>query len=142
MGLDPAAAPAGTRRPGFGVVAGSVLVTALLLAGVVSWFASGLPDGLEWSYREHRYGTAEPTVANRSPVIAAVDRWQSAYAPLSDYNRRGAPLGQVPTGGTSAPALPWPHPDGWGSLAGILGTVVTLALVYGVSRLMRRTAHT
>lgn len=141
MGLDPAAAPVGTRRPGFGVVTASVLVTALLLAGIVSWFASSLPDGLEWSYREHRYGTAERTVDNRSPIVAAVDRWQSQWSPLTDYNRREAPLGQVPTGETAESASPWPRPDGWGSLAGVLGTVVTLGLVYGASRLMRRKAH-
>ena len=141
MGLDPAAAPGATRRPGLGVVTASVLVTALLLAGVVSWFASSLPDGLEWSYREHRYGTAERTVDNRSSVIAAVDRWQSEWSPLTDYSRREAPLWQAAPSGTAGPASPWPNPDGWGSLAGILGTVVTLALVYGVSRVMRRKAH-
>ena len=42
--------------PGYGVVVASLLITALLLAGVVSWFASTMPDGLEWSYSKHRYG--------------------------------------------------------------------------------------
>jgi cobalt/nickel transport system permease protein len=141
MGLDPSAQPATARGPGFGVVVASLLVTALLLSGVISWFASSLPDGLEWSYREHRYGTAEQAVDNRSPAVAAVDRWQSKWSPLTDYNRRETPLGQVPAAGTAESASGWPQPDGWGSLAGILGTAVTLGLVYGVSRWMRRTAR-
>jgi cobalt/nickel transport system permease protein len=141
MGLDPTAQPAAASRPGLGVVTASLLVTALLLSGVISWFASGSPDGLEWSYREHRYGTAGQAVADPSPAVAAVDRWQSQWSLLTDYNRREAPLGRVPAGETAEAASGWPQPDGWGSLAGILGTVVTLGLVYGVSRLMRRTSR-
>jgi len=135
MGLDPSTQPATAGRPGFGVVTASLLVTALLLSGVISWFASSLPDGLEWSYREYHYGTAAQAIDNESPAVAAFDRWQSKWSPLTDYNRREAPLGQVPVGETAQAA------SGWGSLAGILGTVVTLGLVYGASRMMRRTAR-
>ena len=89
LGLDPADlapadSPAAAHRPGYGVVTVSLLVTAVLLAGVVSWFASTWPDGLQWSYLEHRYETAEKAVHNESPLVAAVDRWQSQWSPMTD----------------------------------------------------------
>ena len=136
MGLDPLAAPIAAQRPGYGVVTSSLLITALLLAGVASWFASTWPDGLEWSYREHRYESAEQNVANDSPVMAAMERWQSQWSPWPDYARREATWGQLPSGKTT-PASTWPHPDGWSSLAGVLGTIATLGLVYVASRIMR-----
>jgi cobalt/nickel transport system permease protein len=145
LGLDPAGAGEAPRRPGYGVVTASLLVTALLLAGVVSWFASTCPDGLEWSYREHRYESAEQVIAQDSAAIAAVDQWQSQWSPLPDYARRETALGQQPAAET-APAVEttpaaaaWPNLDGWGSLAGVVGTIVTLVLLYGAARVLRKT---
>jgi cobalt/nickel transport system permease protein len=137
MGIEPADVPVVSRPPGYGVVAVSLLVTALLLAGVVSWFASRCPDGLEWSCVGHRYAAAEKAVQNDSSVVAAVGRWQERWSVLSDYTRREAPLGQLPAVAKDESASAWPVPDGWRSLAGILGTVVTLSVLYGVSRWMR-----
>jgi cobalt/nickel transport system permease protein len=141
MGIEPIEAPVAAPRPGYGVVTASLLVTALLLAGVVSWFASTWPDGLEWSYLEDRYGAAEKTVRNDSPIIATVDQWQGQWSPLTDYTRRETPLGQLPADGTAQREPAWPNPDGWRSLAGLLGTIVTLSILYGVSRWMRKAAH-
>ena len=142
MGLEPADAHATASRPGYGAVMASLLVTALLLAGVVSWFASTLPDGLEWSYREHRYGAAKTTVDNPSPIVAAVDRWQSRWSPMTDYSRRETPLGQLAANQNAESPSAWPNPDGWRSLAGVLGTIVTLGILYAASRWMRNAKHT
>jgi cobalt/nickel transport system permease protein len=98
MGLEPGETHAGATRPGYSAVAASFVVTAMLLAGVVSWFASTWPDGLEWC------------------------------------------LGQLAPEGVSKTAASWPNPDGWRSLAGVLGTIVTLGMLYGASCLMRRRA--
>lgn len=141
FGLDAAGSSDVASRPGYGIVIASLLVTAMLLAGVVSWFASTLPDGLDWSYTEHRYATAEPVVVNDSPTIAAVDRWQSKWSPMTDYTRREAPLGQLPGGKASPLSDAWPNADGWRSLAGILGTVVTLGVLFCLSRWMRAASH-
>jgi cobalt/nickel transport system permease protein len=128
MGLEPAAAPA-PHRPGYRAVAASILMTALCLAGVVSWFASTLPEALEGGSLRAPSGAATATVRNDSPVIAAVDRLQQNWSPLPDYNRRQAP----------PPA--WSEPNGWRSLAGLLGTIVTLAVLFLLSRSMKnRTA--
>jgi cobalt/nickel transport system permease protein len=138
MGLEPIDAPVVASRPGYGIVIASFLATALLLAGVVSWFASTLPDGLEWSYQEHRYGDIENVVRNDSPLVAAVDQWQSRWSPMSDYTRREEPLGQVRAEPATERASVWPNPDGWRSVAGLLGTIVTLTILYGASRWLRR----
>lgn len=141
LGLAADESPAVAARPGYSVVTGSLLATALLLAGVVSWFASTWPDGLEWSYLEHRYGAAEKVVDNASPVVAAVDQWQSQWSPMSDYTRREAPLGQTPTETAVQRAAAWPDFDGWRSVAGLLGTMITLSFLYGLSRWMHKPAH-
>jgi cobalt/nickel transport system permease protein len=138
-GQASSATPRATRRDAAPtwVVTASLLVTALLLAGVVSWFASTLPDGLEWSSLAYDYGAADKNVQNDSPTVAAVDRWQSQWSPLRDYTRRTAPLGESP-GEQTEPKAAWPNLDGWRSLAGVLGTLVTLAILYGASCWMRK----
>jgi cobalt/nickel transport system permease protein len=137
LGVAADEVPAARRGPGYGVVTVSLLATALLLAGVVSWFASTLPEGLEWSYLKHRYGATERAVQNRSSLVAAVEQWQTKLSPMPNYNHREAPLGQLPAA-ASEPQPAWPNPSGWGSAAGVLGTLVTLGILYGLSRWMRR----
>ena len=144
MDLDTADPAAANSGPGYSVVAASLLVTALLLAGVISWFASRWPDGLEWSYHESR--AARPSNPSRpgSRVVAAVDQWQRRWSPMTDYARRTVPLGQLPADEAavappaSQSASTWPNPDGWRSLAGVLGTILTLGVLCGVARWMRR----
>jgi len=145
LGLDSTDLPVEANRPGYGVVAASFLATALMLAGVVSWFASPSPDGLEWSYLKHHYGNVEHSVRNESPLISAVDQWQSKWSLMTDYTKRETPLGVLPgaspaevkSDGGSA----WPNLDGWRSLAGIAGTLITLSILYGISRVMQRTVR-
>lgn len=140
MGIEPADSPVVSRPPGYGAVAVSLLITALLLAGVVRWFASQRPDGLEWSCTGHRYAAAENAVQNDSSLVTAVGRWQQRWSVMSDYTRRDVPLGQLqlPAEAKGPSASAWPAPDGWRSLAGILGTAVTLSVLWGVSRWMQR----
>jgi len=125
-------APDGPARLSRKAVALSLVVTAGLLAGVVSWFASTYPDGLEWSYLEHTYGQADSAVKPASPAIAAVDDLQSEYTPLPDYTARPDAADEVST--ESA----WPNVDGRASLAGLIGTAVTLVVVYVAALLLRR----
>jgi len=112
LGADPAAAHQKLSR---NALIASLLVTAALLGGVVSWFACGDPDGLEWSYQEHRYTAADAAIANDSSAVAGVEAWQARWAPMPDYG-----------------------PEGWTSLAGLGGTVLTLVLVYAAARLLRK----
>jgi len=131
MGLQtPPGFVAGLSRK---AVAASLVVTALLVAGVLSWFASSHPDGLEWSYMEHRYGGTETIIKPPSDAVAAVDELQSRYSPMPDYTRRAAEESAEETVEGA-----WPNVDGWGSLAGVIGTVMTLMIVYALSILLKR----
>ena len=117
VGLAASDRPGGLRR---GAVVASLLGTAVLLAGVVSLFASAHPDGLEWSLEGE-------SLAPPAPAVAAVDDWQGRVAAMPDYTRRDAAAGPV---------------GGWTSVAGIAGTAVTLAVLYLLARLLKRRAGT
>ncbi len=129
-----------TSRVGARAVVASLLGTAVLVAGVVSWFASTHPDGLEWAYRKHFARGDQPAVKDPSPLVAAVDAFQDKWSPMADYTRRAAPLGQQPTekAAEQPAATGWPNVDRWGSLAGVLGTLVTLAILFLAGRVLRR----
>ncbi len=83
------------------------LAVTLVLAGVVSLFASGSPDGLE-------------KVAEDKGFIDTATDHATGGSPLADYQASflDGPLGR--------------------SIAGVVGVLVTLALFYGLTRLLRR----
>ena len=135
LGLDRSNALSRLNRT---AVAGSLVLTAAVLAGIVSWFASTHPDGLEWSYLVRRYGPVEQSIRQPVPAVAAVNQWQARWSPLTDYDRRQAPLGQPTLAEPAKPDTAWPHVNGWGSLAGVIGTATTLVVLYVASMLMRR----
>ena len=114
------------HRPGYAAVLVSVLGAALLLAGAGVWFASAADDGLEASLQSERYNMEEEIIHNDASAVARVDDFQEAITLLPDY-------GKSRTDSTV---------NGWLSLAGLLGTVVTLGLVYTVARLLRRRTAT
>ena len=103
-----------------------LLVAAVLTGGVLSWFASVNPDGLEWSI-EKVFG--RPELPEKEGGIAPSTRSiQEKTAFLPDYNFRkseGAPEEPAP-GQTNAPR---PVADPGRSVSGILGSVMVLAVV-------------
>jgi len=107
----------GKERLSRRAVVGSIAVFALLVAGLLSLVASGLPDGLDWVSEEKGY--VQPP-ESASPAMAGATRLQEKLAPLPDYSA-----------GEGAPAY-------WTSLAGIIGSLATLALVYVLALLVRR----
>jgi cobalt/nickel transport system permease protein len=117
-----------------------LLATALLLAGLGSWFASAHPDGLEWSLLR---GGEHSTLAQPTGLAATIDRWQKRWSLMTDYTRRDQPLGQESAQNSSPPAVQsaWPNPDGWKSLAGLVGTLATLAALAGISQVLRTRRH-
>lgn len=88
------------------VVAG--LLAALVLAGVVSGFASASPDGLE-------------KVADERGFADAAERHPLAGSPVADYTVDGVDDERVGTG-----------------LAGVAGVLVTFAVGTGLLHLVRR----
>ncbi|UCD29029.1 MAG: energy-coupling factor ABC transporter permease [Planctomycetota bacterium] len=94
-----------------GAVIGSVLVVALLLGGVFSLFASGSPDALE-SITSLEDDTSKVLVKqNPDELTAKATELQERIAFLPDYR--------------------------WTSFSGMVGTIVTLLVVWGISRILR-----
>ena len=108
-------------------------VTALVTGGVLSWFASAHPDGLEWS-------VARTTGSELAPPSGVVHRWlarvQRTTAFLPDYAFKSS---EGETKGDAAPA--WPAPSAGTSTSGVIGSLLVLgiaaAIGYGI-RLCRR----
>ena len=86
-------------------------LAAVILAGGVSLFASGLPDGLEWAM-ERTAGTAELPVEGE--VLEEAAQIQKATAVMPDY------------------AVPLEDEAASGSLAGVAGAGITFLLAGGV----------
>ncbi|MFF5928730.1 energy-coupling factor ABC transporter permease [Streptomyces hydrogenans] len=101
----PAAAPKSPKKVWIGGV-----VTALVLAGVVSFYASASPDGLE-------------KVAADQGIDAKAEEYEHATAdsPLADYGVRGVDSARLS-----------------GGLAGVIGVGVTLAVGTGAFWAVRR----
>lgn len=87
-----------------------LLLAALLVAGVGSYYASGHPDGLEFVAAD----TGFLDSAEDSPV---------ADGPLADYATEGVGNDRLS-----------------GGLAGVAGSLVVLGLAFGLFRLVRRRA--
>jgi cobalt/nickel transport system permease protein len=93
----------------------TMVVAALLTAGVLSWFASNNPDGLEWAVQKT---SGQEEIENSSPVHAILSAWQEKIAPFPDYQVAALGSGDGKNGGTSA--------------AGIVGASMTLLLAGAV----------
>jgi cobalt/nickel transport protein len=105
------------KRWGF-LLAG--LAVCLLLAGVVSNFASSSPDGLEHAAREGCTVDDNGEVVGGSCMAQAERDHDLADGPFADYGVRGidGPLGTA--------------------LAGVLGVMITFAVGGGLFWLVRR----
>lgn len=98
------------KRVPFRWVAVGIAVVALLLAGVVSYYASANPDGLEY-------------VAGKTGFLDSASEHGAAEGPLADYGTKGVDNARLS-----------------GGLAGVIGTVVVLLVAGGLALLVRRRA--
>lgn len=111
-----------------------LLVAAVLLGAVVSWFASSQLDGLEWSIGKTT-GQAELKEPD-SGVHAELAGLQEKTAFLPDYGFKSS--GEE----TAEETEPWPAVDAGTSVSGIIGGLITLAVaaLIGCCLKSRRTA--
>ncbi|GAB3849526.1 PDGLE domain-containing protein [Micromonospora andamanensis] len=103
----------------WGFIVGGLLV-ALLLAGVVSNFASSHPDGLDSSLREGCTFDADDEIIGGS-CPAQQEREHEIGGPLADYGIAGLDNDFLSTG-----------------LSGVLGVLLTFAVAGGAFWLVRR----
>jgi cobalt/nickel transport protein len=97
------------------------LLLALLLAGVVSNFASSRPDGLDSSLREGCVFDANDRIVGGDCPAKAAREHELADGPLADYGIRGIDNPYLSTG-----------------LSGVIGVLLPFAIGGGVFWLVRR----
>ena len=132
-----AAAGAGLgRRAALGL-----LLAAVLCAGVLSWFASTHPDGLEWA--AGKVSGKEELASPGSAVHQALARLQKQTAVLPDYGftaRPTEPAAAPTVSPEAAPAPAWPAVQTGTSLAGLVGGLLTLLLAGLIGVALKRRA--
>ncbi len=96
----------------------TILVAALVTGGILSAFASGSPDGLEWAIENT---TGSEALDHRSSFTAWIEDFQGNFALMPDYAFRDSESG--------------------GSLAGVGGSLLVLAITgvgaLGIRRMRR-----
>lgn len=114
-------------------------LTAALIGGGLSWFASANPDGLEWAML-HAAGTTE--LASASPVHETLAALQEKTTLLPDYGFRDSPdeaalvpnATEASTDGAAAEesadasAGSWPAVQTGTSVSGLVGGAMTMLL--------------
>ncbi|MFI5626211.1 PDGLE domain-containing protein [Nocardioides sp. NPDC051685] len=96
------------KRVSFRWVAVGIVVVALILAGVVSYYASAHPDGLMY-------------VAGKTGFIDREAAHGAANGPLAGYGTKGVDNERLS-----------------GGLAGVIGTIVVLLVAGGLALVVRR----
>ncbi len=123
----------GTVRLSKNAVLATLGILAVLIGTGLSLLASDLPDGLEWSYAERPDEPGfETVVSNPDSRITAVDDFQSKYSLMPDYSARASKLGDV------ADQEEADIGAGWTSFAGIVGSAVTMAVIWLTAWMLRR----
>jgi cobalt/nickel transport system permease protein len=106
---------------------------ALFTGGALSWFASTNPDGLEWSIFET---SGEEELQAADEIHEFFGQLQEKIAFLPDYNFKHTPASEQPvTGKTeSSTETTWPAVDTGTSIAGIVGSFITLILAFFIGK--------
>ncbi|HEY9074635.1 MAG TPA: energy-coupling factor ABC transporter permease [Desulfobaccales bacterium] len=131
----PAAARVHSHKP---LLLGLALF-ALVAGGMLSWFASTHPDGLEWSLKG--VTGQEELAAPQAGVHGALAWLQESLAFLPDYGFKRPPeekgaQSEAEPGGKKGET--WPEVSAGKSLAGVLGGGLTLLLAGAIGFGLRR----
>lgn len=123
-----------TLRPLRALLIGFLAVT-LLTAGMLSWYASVHPDGLEWAIAKV---TGEEEISTpESGIIPALASLQHKTSFFPDYSLPGPAKSSVPEAAASSSAV-----DLGTSAAGIVGSLLTLAIASLAAFLLRKRPET
>jgi cobalt/nickel transport system permease protein len=111
----------------------SLLVAAVITGGAISWFASGHPDGLEWSMLKTS-GSEELDTPDK-PVYEKLSGLQETTAFMPDYGFKEAE--QTAPEAEEESAASWPAVDAGTTVAGLVGGVLTLLIGFGIGFLLK-----
>jgi cobalt/nickel transport system permease protein len=123
------------NSPGFSkrVLYTTLITATIIIGGVISLFASSLPDGLEWSYAERpNEPDFETLISNDSRTVTSIDNFQSRYSPLPDYTVRASAFGEIAQG-QFVEAGP-----GWQSFAAVFGSALTMGAIWLAAWVLRK----
>jgi len=126
--LSGSAAPSSAKK----VVTG-LAVAALIMGGVVSWFASSHPDGLEWSMA--RTSGSEELKGPEKGAHALLGNIQQKLAFLPDYNFK--PGSDDKPAENAEGTEHWPAVNTGTSVSGLVGGLLTLMLVAAIGLLVK-----
>lgn len=116
-----------SRPLGAAISLKKILITFMILAaisgGTLSWFASTLPDGLEWSIAKI-YGKPE-LPEQKHGIAGTLKGFQEKTAFLPDYNFRKSEGDEKKE--EAAPS--WPGVDVGTSLSGLIGAIIVFGAV-------------
>jgi len=113
-------------------VLATLLIFTIIIGAGISLLASDKPDGLEWSYAERPdQPDFESIISNDSPTVEAADEFQARFSLLPDYSLRSSVIGDTVENHVEASA-------GWTSFAGVVGSAVTMVLIWLIARVLRK----
>jgi cobalt/nickel transport system permease protein len=112
-------------------------IAAVIAGGVLSWFASANPDGLEWSmFRVSGKEELEGGTGVHRTLGAL--REKTAFLPGYDI-RKTEHEGAAAEGAAREEAAPaWPAPDAGTSVSGIVGGILTLLVAVAIGFLLKK----
>ncbi|UCE98691.1 MAG: energy-coupling factor ABC transporter permease [Planctomycetota bacterium] len=112
----------------------TLAVFTVVIGAGLSLVASGMPDGLEWSYAERPdQPDFKPIVSNVEPTVSAVDDFQTRYTPMPDYSIRTSKLGE-----TNEKEQEIKTSAGWTSFAGVAGSGLTMLFIWMIVSFLRK----
>ncbi|MBI4595339.1 MAG: energy-coupling factor ABC transporter permease [Candidatus Tectomicrobia bacterium] len=103
------------------------LCLSLITGGLISWFASTNPDGLEWSIAKITGKHDLP--APNTGIASELKKIQNRTALLPDYNFK-AEEKRSDQKGPDKTETPWPRVEAGTSVSGLLGSLMALCLIF------------
>ena len=113
-------------------------VAAVILGGILTWFASTHPDGLEWAVAKVAGG--EGLSGRASDTHRALAKLQEKTAFLPDYGLKSSEAAPSPVENDAQRPEAWPGVNAGTSLSGILGGLITLVVACLAGYVIRRHA--
>jgi cobalt/nickel transport system permease protein len=129
--IQPAPRDATVSKHSFRNVLIGLVVATVITGGMLSWFASSHPDGLEWSI--FKTSGSEELSVSRETIHSSLEKVQEKTALLPDYGFKAKP--SAPPAET--PEV-WPAYDGGTTVAGLVGGAVTLILAASIGYALKR----
>ena len=108
-----------------------LLVATVVTGGILSWFASSRPDGLEWSI--FKTSGSEEVAGSRKAIHSSLAKAQEKTALLPDYGFKHQPADQQDENPDPGSGI-----DGGTTVAGLVGGAITLVMAASIGFALKR----